>query len=84
MSLEAIKYDGSRLQVLNQLLLPEKTLYEDVNSVEEAWEAIRNMKVLSKTCKALSRPQPAPYSGLSRPPPNPVLDCRRGFVTMAK
>ncbi len=45
MSLEAIRYDGKRLQILNQLLLPAQTVYEDIESVEGAWEAIRSMKV---------------------------------------
>ncbi len=45
MALEAIKYDGKRLQILNQLLLPAQSVYEDITSVEEAWEAIRTMKV---------------------------------------
>ena len=45
-SLEAIKYDGKRLQVLNQLLLPGETQYEDIKSVEDAWDSIKSMKVL--------------------------------------
>ena len=47
MSLESIRFDkvqGS-LQILNQLLLPEHTVYEPVNDVEDAWKAIREMKV---------------------------------------
>lgn len=47
MSLESIRFDkvqGS-LQILNQLLLPEQTVYEPVNGVEDAWKAIREMKV---------------------------------------
>lgn len=47
MSLESIRFDkvqGS-LQILNQLLLPEQTVYEPVNDVEDAWKAIREMKV---------------------------------------
>ena len=45
MTLEAIKYDGGRLEILDQLLLPDKSLYERITSVEKAWEAIRTMKV---------------------------------------
>jgi len=49
-SLEAIKYDGKRLQVLNQLLLPGKTQYEDIKSVEDAWDSIKSMKVRTEGC----------------------------------
>ena len=45
MSLEAIKYSEGRLEILNQLLLPAQSVYEHVTSVEQAWEAIRKMKV---------------------------------------
>ena len=47
MTLEAIKYDPqqARLEILNQLLLPHQTVYEQINSVEDAWHAIRDMKV---------------------------------------
>ena len=46
MPLEAIKYDGKRLEILDQLLLPSKSVYEEVRTVQDAWEAIRSMKVL--------------------------------------
>ena len=49
MALEAIKYDETGLHVLNQLLLPGKTHYEEVKSVEDAWDAIKTMKVLGST-----------------------------------
>ena len=45
MTLEAIRYDGGRLEILNQLLLPASSVYEHITSVEEAWEAIKTMKV---------------------------------------
>lgn len=45
MALEAIRYDGDRLNILNQLLLPAESVYEELKSVEDAWIAIRNMKV---------------------------------------
>lgn len=51
MTLEAIRYNGGRLEVLNQLLLPAQSVYERVTSVEEAWETIRTMKVGYKPCK---------------------------------
>ena len=48
MGLEAIRYDASagRLQILNQLLLPSKSEYEEVACVEDAWKAIKEMKVI--------------------------------------
>lgn len=49
MALEAIKYDETGLHVLNQLLLPGKTHYEEIKSVEDAWDAIKTMKVLGST-----------------------------------
>ena len=46
MTLEAIKYNDGRLEILNQLLLPAVSEYESITSVEKAWEAIKTMKVL--------------------------------------
>lgn len=48
LTLEAIKYDGKRLSILNQLLLPSISEYEAIETVEDAWEAIRNMKVATE------------------------------------
>lgn len=45
MTLEAIKYNGQKLQILNQLLLPLQSVYEDINDCQDAWNAIRSMKV---------------------------------------
>ncbi|XP_053168938.1 methylthioribose-1-phosphate isomerase isoform X1 [Hemicordylus capensis] len=45
MSLEAIRYRRGSLQILNQLLLPQQSLYEEIGSVQQGWEAIRAMKV---------------------------------------
>ena len=45
MSLEAIRYDGKELSILNQLLLPTESVYEELKSCEDAWAAIRHMKV---------------------------------------
>ncbi|KAI9033167.1 hypothetical protein DFJ74DRAFT_601128 [Hyaloraphidium curvatum] len=44
-TLEAIKYQRGRLQILNQLLLPWEEVYEDVADCEEGHAAIRTMKV---------------------------------------
>lgn len=45
MTLEAIRYSGDKLTILNQLLLPAESVYEELQSVEDAWTAIRSMKV---------------------------------------
>ena len=45
MSLEAIKYRPGHLEILNQLLLPQQTIYEVVKNTEDGWQAIRQMKV---------------------------------------
>lgn len=45
MTLEAIKYEKGKLLVLNQLLLPFQTNYEDISTVEDGWKAIKLMKV---------------------------------------
>ncbi|XP_077978701.1 methylthioribose-1-phosphate isomerase-like [Glandiceps talaboti] len=44
MTLEAIKYNGE-LQILNQLLLPTETKYENIHTVADGWTAIKEMKV---------------------------------------
>ena len=51
-TLEAIVYDGvgPRLQVLNQLRLPHEHVYEEVRTVEDGWEQIRDMKVCVCVC----------------------------------
>lgn len=45
MSLLAIKYERGKLEILNQLLLPHESIYEEIQSVEDGWGAIRSMKV---------------------------------------
>ncbi|XP_078387589.1 methylthioribose-1-phosphate isomerase [Cetorhinus maximus] len=45
MSLEAVRYRRGRLQILNQLLLPERSEYEEIGGVRAGWRAIRDMKV---------------------------------------
>uniref|UniRef100_A0A8D0GC60 Methylthioribose-1-phosphate isomerase 1 n=1 Tax=Sphenodon punctatus TaxID=8508 RepID=A0A8D0GC60_SPHPU len=45
MSLEAIRYRRGSLQILNQLLLPQQSCFEEIGSVRQGWEAIRAMKV---------------------------------------
>ncbi|XP_071955426.1 methylthioribose-1-phosphate isomerase-like isoform X2 [Antedon mediterranea] len=45
MSLEAIRYNNGTLSILNQLLLPTISEFEEIKSVEEGWDAIKKMKV---------------------------------------
>ncbi|KAG5832580.1 hypothetical protein ANANG_G00292630 [Anguilla anguilla] len=45
MTLEAIRYRPGSLQILNQLLLPHQSVHEEIRSVQDAYEAIRSMKV---------------------------------------
>lgn len=44
-SLEAIKYANGKLEILNQLLLPEQFIYEDCSDSVKGWNAIQQMKV---------------------------------------
>ncbi|XP_060711002.1 methylthioribose-1-phosphate isomerase [Hemiscyllium ocellatum] len=45
MSLEAVRYRRGSLHILNQRLLPERSVYQEIPSVEAAWRAIREMQV---------------------------------------
>lgn len=45
MTLEAIKYSNGKLEILDQLLLPEESKYVKVVNVEDGWQAIRKMQV---------------------------------------
>ena len=45
MSLLAITYHRGHLEILNQLLLPHESVYEEISCVEDGWQAIRSMKV---------------------------------------
>ena len=45
MVLEAIKYTRGKLEILDQLRLPHREVYVEITTVEEAWHAIRDMKV---------------------------------------
>lgn len=53
MALVSIRYEPGSLQVLDQLLLPQQSRYEAVGSVQQAWEAIRAMKVRGAPAIAL-------------------------------
>ncbi|XP_078541646.1 methylthioribose-1-phosphate isomerase [Lissotriton helveticus] len=45
MALESLRYRRGSLEVLNQLLLPRASVYENVTNVQQGWDAIRSMKV---------------------------------------
>ncbi|RZF48828.1 hypothetical protein LSTR_LSTR003208 [Laodelphax striatellus] len=53
MSLEAIQYDNGKLKILDQLLLPAKTEYIDIENVEDGWKAINTMQVRGAPAIAL-------------------------------
>ena len=44
MVLEPIRYKRGSLQIINQLVIPAKTEYIDIENVEDGWVAIREMK----------------------------------------
>ncbi|CAB3388723.1 Hypothetical predicted protein [Cloeon dipterum] len=44
-TLQSIKYENGKLEILNQLLLPSKSEYVAITGVEEGWQAIHSMKV---------------------------------------
>jgi methylthioribose-1-phosphate isomerase len=44
-TLRAIEYTRGQLRILNQKLLPLNSVYEDILSVQDAWTAIREMRV---------------------------------------
>ncbi|XP_039257618.2 methylthioribose-1-phosphate isomerase-like [Styela clava] len=45
MSLESIRFKNGKLHILDQLQLPKKTVYEEIKTVEDGWNAIKSMKV---------------------------------------
>ncbi|XP_022799998.1 methylthioribose-1-phosphate isomerase-like isoform X2 [Stylophora pistillata] len=53
MSLLAIKYKRGHLEILNQLLLPHESVYEEITGAEDGWQAIRTMKVRGAPAIAL-------------------------------
>ena len=44
--LTSIKANQDKIEIVNQLLLPHVTEYIEINSVEDAYDAIKSMKVL--------------------------------------
>lgn len=53
-TLEAIKYTRGKLLLLNQLLLPSKLEFENVDTVEKTFDAIAKMKVRGAPAIAIS------------------------------
>lgn len=43
--LTSIKVDDDKIEIVNQLLLPHVTEYVEINSVEDAFDAIKTMKI---------------------------------------
>jgi methylthioribose-1-phosphate isomerase len=46
-ALVGLKTDGDRIEIVNQLLLPHVKEYIPINSTDDAYEAIKSMKVLT-------------------------------------
>jgi methylthioribose-1-phosphate isomerase len=48
-TLQAIKFQerdsACSLEILDQLLLPHKSVYEEIKNIQDGWDAIRSMKV---------------------------------------
>lgn len=45
MTLKSIRYEGGKLEVLDQLSLPAYSQYIEVKGVEDGWQAIHKMHV---------------------------------------
>lgn len=45
MTLQAIRWENHKLQILDQLKLPKETEYIDVKNVEDGWQVINKMQV---------------------------------------
>ena len=45
-TLNSIVYNNGKLNILDQLLLPEETRYISVDNVEDGWQVIKKMQVL--------------------------------------
>ncbi|XP_014254783.1 methylthioribose-1-phosphate isomerase [Cimex lectularius] len=45
MPLQAIKYKNGRLEILDQLLLPQCSKYTEIKNVSDGWNAIKSMNV---------------------------------------
>ena len=45
MSLEAIKYKNGKLELLDQLKLPFESIYIKIDTIQDGWKAINEMRV---------------------------------------
>ena len=45
MALESISWKNGKLQILDQLLLPEQSVYIHVKDTEDGWNVINKMQV---------------------------------------
>ena len=45
MALTSIKTTGDKIEIVNQLLLPHTTEFIDIDTIEQAYDAIKSMKV---------------------------------------
>ena len=43
--MESIRFRDGKFEIINQLLLPHETVFEEIKTVEDGWKAIREMKV---------------------------------------
>ena len=55
MSLEAIKYQRGKLDILDQLLLPSNSEFINVHDTIDAWNAIKKMQVIIRTSISFSQ-----------------------------
>lgn len=46
MTLEAIKYNNGKLELLDQLKLPFESVYLNIETIQDGWNAIHKMNVL--------------------------------------
>lgn len=46
MSLESIRYENGKLEILDQLLLPSESKYITISGVQDGWQAINSMQVI--------------------------------------
>lgn len=45
MVLQAIRYNRGKLEILDQLRLPHEEIFNDIQTVQDAWDAIHSMQV---------------------------------------
>ena len=45
MDVQAIRYQRGSLLILDQLRLPDETVYVPINTIDDAWKAIHTMAI---------------------------------------